>query len=39
MDKPWIDAAMHMREQGKKLQDIADVVGVAPKPSPRRLLK
>jgi len=30
MDKPWIDAAMHMREQGKKLQDIADVVGVAP---------
>ena len=30
MDKPWIDAAMHMRQQGKKLQDIADVVGVAP---------
>ena len=30
MEKPWIDAAMHMREQGKKLQDIADVVGVAP---------
>ena len=30
MDKPWIDAAMHMRERGKKLQDIADVVGVAP---------
>ena len=30
MDKPWIDAAVHMREQGKKLQDIADVVGVAP---------
>ena len=30
MDKPWIDAALHMREQGKKLQDIADVVGVAP---------
>ena len=30
MDKPWIDVALHMREQGKTLQDIADVVGVAP---------
>ena len=30
MEKPWIEAATHMREQGKTLQDIADVVGVAP---------
>ena len=29
MQKPWIEAALHMREQGKTLQDISDVVGVA----------